>query len=182
MLVEIFAKPFVHQLLDGALDVAVQLSLGLPFELRLRQLHGNHGDQSLAHVVAGDRDFVLLLLEHAERAGVIVDRARQRGAKPGKMRAAVHGVDGVGEGENVFGVAVVVLQRDFHFHRVALAFDVNRRIVERALAAVQMLDEFRDAAGEPKFGASCRCARHRSVIFRPLFRNASSRSRCARVS
>ena len=56
---------FVDELLDGALDVAVQLALGLAFELRLRQLHGDHGDQPFAHVVAGDGDFVLLLLEHA---------------------------------------------------------------------------------------------------------------------
>ena len=126
MLVEIFAQAFVDELLDLALDVAIELALGLPLELRLRQLHGNHGDQSFAHVVAGDGDFVLLLLEHAGGAGEIVDRARQRGAEAGKVRAAVHGVDGVGEGKNVFRVAVVVLQRDFHFDVVALAFDVDR--------------------------------------------------------
>ena len=151
VLVEIFAELFVDELLDLALDVAIELALGLAFELRLRQLHGDHGDQAFAHVVAGDGDFVLLLLEHAGGAGEIVDRARQRGAEAGEVRAAVDGVDGVGERENIFGVAVVVLQRDFDFHVVALAFHVNRRIVQRGLAAVQMLDEFDDAAGEAKF-------------------------------
>src|SRR5271165_5950575 len=68
------------------------------------------------------------------------------------MRAAVHGVDGVGEGKNVFGVAVVVLQRDFHFHLVALAFDVDGRIVQHAFAFVEVLHEFGDAAGEAEFG------------------------------
>ena len=152
VLVEIFAEPFVDELLDLALDVAIELALGLALELRLRQLHGNHRDQAFAHVVAGDGDFVLLLLEHAGGAGEIIDRARQRGAETGKMRAAVHGVDGVGEGKNVFGVAVVVLQRDFHFHVVALALDVDGRIVQHLLAAVQMLHEFGDAAGEAELG------------------------------
>ena len=68
------------------------------------------------------------------------------------MRAAIHGIDGVGEGKNIFRVAVVILQRDFHFHVVALAFDVDRRIVQHAFAAIQMLDEFGDAAGEAEFG------------------------------
>ena len=86
---------------------------------------------------------VFLLLEHARGAGEIIDGARQRGAEAGKVRAAIDGIDGVGEGKNVFGVAVVILQRDFHFHVVALAFDVDGRIVQRLLAAVQMLDELR---------------------------------------
>ena len=86
MLVEIFAEPFVDQLLDEALDVAVELALGLAFELRLRQLHGNNSDEAFAHVVAIDGDFVLLLLEHAGRIRVVVDRARERGAEAGEMR------------------------------------------------------------------------------------------------
>ena len=49
-------------------------------------------------------------------------------------------------------VAVVVLQRDFDFDVVALAFHVDGRIVQRVLAAVQMLDEFGDAAGETELG------------------------------
>ena len=152
MLVEIFAELFVDQRFDQALDVAIELALGLAFELRLRQLYGNDGDEAFAHVVAIDRDFVLLLLQHAEGVGVVVDGARERGAEAGKVRAAVDGVDGVGEGENIFGVAVVVLHRDFDFDLLALAFHVDGRIVQRALAAIQVLDEFGDAAGEAEFG------------------------------
>ena len=47
VLVEIFAELFVDELLDVALDVAVELALGLAFELRLRQLHGDDGDEAL---------------------------------------------------------------------------------------------------------------------------------------
>ena len=85
-------------------------------------------------------------------AGEIIDRARQRRAETGKVRAAVHGVDRVGERKHIFRVAVVVLQRDFDFDRVALAFHVDRGIVQHLLAFVQMLDEFGDAAGKAEFG------------------------------
>ena len=152
VLVKIVAKLFVHELLDLALDVAVQLALGLAFELRLRQLHGYDRDQTFAHVVAGDGDFVFLLLEHAGGTGEIIDGAREGRAKAGEMRAAIDGIDRVGEGKNIFGVAVVVLQRDFHFDVFALAFHGDRRVVQHLLAAVEMLDEFHDAAGEAKFG------------------------------
>ncbi len=74
MLVKPFAELFIHELLDVALDVAVQLALGLPFKLRLRQPHADHRHQALTHVIAGDADFVLLLLEHACGGGKVVDR------------------------------------------------------------------------------------------------------------
>src|ERR1700739_1707859 len=45
MFVEPFAQLFIHQLLDVAFDVAVQLAFGLPFKLRLRQPHAYYGDQ-----------------------------------------------------------------------------------------------------------------------------------------
>ena len=35
-----------------ALDVGIELALGLPFELRLRQLHADHRGQAFAHIVA----------------------------------------------------------------------------------------------------------------------------------
>src|SRR6266446_2985594 len=128
MLVEIFAETLVDQLLDRPLDVAIEFPLGLAFELRLRQLHGNHRDQPFTHIVAGDRNFVFLLLEHSRGRSKIVDRARQRRAEAGKVRPAVHGVDRVRECKHVFRVTVVILQRDFDFHRVPLAFHVDGRI------------------------------------------------------
>ena len=71
--------------------------------------------------------------------------------KPRQVRAAVHRVDVVGEAEDLLRVAVVVLQRDFHrqhaaVRQFALAFEVDRLVVQHALAAVQVLDEFADAA------------------------------------
>src|SRR5713226_9365691 len=153
MLVKPFAEALVHKLFDIALDVAVELALSLAFKLRLRQAHADDGNETFADIVTADADLVFLLFQHAGGGGEIVDGARQRGAKAGEMRAPINGVYSVGEGKNVFAVGVVVLQRDFDFDCAALAFDVDGRIVERGLAAVEMLDELGDAAGEAEFGA-----------------------------
>ncbi len=76
-----------------------------------------------------------------------VDGPRQRGPEPGQMRAAIHRIDVVREAEDRLRVAVVVLQRDFHIHAVALGLPCNRLVVQHLLAAVQVLDELRNAAG-----------------------------------
>jgi hypothetical protein len=62
------------------------------------------------------------------------------------MRAAIDGVDVVGEAENRFGVGVVVLQADLHGHAIAFGLHVDRLIVQHLFAAIEVLDEFRDAA------------------------------------
>jgi hypothetical protein len=152
VLVKILAETFVNERFDGAFDVAIQLALGLAFKLRLRKFYRDDGDETFANIVSADGDFVLLLFQHAEGIRVVVDRARERRTEAGEVRAAVDRIDRIGEGENVFGVGVVILQRDFHFHLIALAFHVNRRVVENAFAAVQMLHKFGDAAGEAEFG------------------------------
>ncbi len=153
ILVEVLAQLLVDELDDVALNVAVQLALGLAFELRLRQLHADHGGQAFAHVVAAQ--VLLDVLEQAGLLAVEVDGAGQRAAEAAQVRAAVHGVDVVGEAEDVLRVAVVVLQRDFHGQhsavgQLALAFEVDRLVVQHGLAAIQVLDEFGDAAAVVK--------------------------------
>ena len=138
------AQALVHEGLHRAGDVGVQLALGLAFELRLRQLHADDGDQTFAHVVAGQ--VLLHVLEQAQRLAGRVDGARQRRAEAGEMRSAVDRVDVVGEGEDRLGVGVVVLQRNLHGHVVALGLHVDRLVVQHLLALVQVLDELRDAA------------------------------------
>ncbi len=86
--------------LHGAGDIGIQLALGLAFELRLRQLHADHGDQAFAHVVAGQIFFHVF--EQAHLLPGVIDGAGQRRAESGKVRAAVNGVDVVGEAENAF--------------------------------------------------------------------------------
>ena len=104
------------------------------------------------HIVAGDGDAILLFPEHARRTGEIVDGARERGTETGEMSSAIDRVYGIGKRKDVLRVAIVILQRDFHLHVIALAFDVNRRIVKRLLAAIEVLDELHDAAGKAKLG------------------------------
>src|SRR5260370_7884145 len=76
------------------------------------------------------------------------------------MRAAGDRVVRVCKCKNVCAVGGVVLQSDFDFDVPALAFYVDRRIVQRGFTAVEMLNEFTDAAGEAElrglFGALVR--------------------------
>ena len=108
VLLEERAQLLVDEGLHGAGDVGVELALGLAFELGLRQLDADHGDQAFAHIVAGE--ILLQVLEQAERLAGGVDGAGERGAEALQMRAAIDGVDVVGKGEDGFAVGVVVLQ------------------------------------------------------------------------
>ena len=139
------AQPFVDERLHGAGDVGIQLALGLPFELWLRQLDRDDDDQAFADVVAGE--IFLDVLEQSNRLPDGVDRSRQSSLEAGKMGSAVDRIDVIGKAENRLGVGVVVLQRDLHGHAIALGFHVDRLVVEHLLTAVQMLDELRDTAG-----------------------------------
>jgi hypothetical protein len=67
------------------------------------------------------RRVFLQILEQAQRLADGVDGAGKRGAEAGEMRAAVDGVDVVGEAEDRVGVAVVVLESDVDLDAVALA-------------------------------------------------------------
>jgi len=147
VLVEEFAQLLVDELRHVAADVAVQLALGLPFELRLRHFHTHHRGQPLANVVASQ---CLLVLEQLLLLAKRVDGAGERGIEAAQVRASIHRVDGVGEAEDVFRIAVVVLQRHFHRQRstvgqIALGLEVHRFVVQHLLALIEQLDEFGDA-------------------------------------
>jgi len=121
----------------------------------LRNLHADHGRQSFAHIVAAQ--IFLYIFEQAGRLPRRVDGARERGAKAGQMRAAIHRIDVVGETEKAFRIAVVILQRDFHRQRsrivgqLPVGFEVDGLFVQHRLAAVQVPDELRDAAKVKEF-------------------------------
>ena len=57
------------------------------------------------------------------------------------MRSALDGVDVVGEGKYVFGVAIVPLHGDLDTDTVLLTLAVDDFGVDRALGPVEMLDE-----------------------------------------
>ena len=66
----------------------IQLALGLPFELRLRQLDAHHRGQALGHVVAA-QVASLSSLNSPEATRLRVQRAGHRLAESGQVRAAV---------------------------------------------------------------------------------------------
>ena len=139
------AEPIVDDALDDALDFGVaELRLGLALELRLRNLDRDDGRHAFADVVAADA--LGELFREVVLRRVVVDRARQRRAEPGEVRAAFGRVDVVREGVGRLGVAVVPLQRDFDDDVVALAGHDDRLLVDGRLVLVQELDELADAA------------------------------------
>src|SRR6185295_7818069 len=82
----------------------------------------------------------------------IVDRASKRHTESRKMRAAVHCIDVVGEAKYRLRIPVVILHANFHDHAAALLFHVNRLVMQDLLAAIQMLNEFRNATGVFELG------------------------------
>src|SRR2546430_2874153 len=83
--------------------------LGLALELRLLDLDAEHAVESLADVVARERE--LFLLQGAVLLRPLVDRAGERRLEAGEVRAAFVRVDVIHERERVFAVLVVVLNR-----------------------------------------------------------------------
>ncbi len=151
VLLEKRAQLFVDYGLHDSGDIGVELALGLAFELRLRQLHADHRDQAFANIVAGEIFFDVL--EQAHLLARVVDGTSKCGAEAGEVRASVDGVDVIGEAKDGFGVGVVVLQADLDMHLVFVGFHIDGLVVEGLLAAVQVLDEFDDAAVVLELGA-----------------------------
>jgi hypothetical protein len=149
MLLEVLPELLVDERLDVATDVAVaELGLRLPLELRMRELHADHGGQTLAGVLALQR---LAAFQQVGGGRVGVERARQGALEAGEMGAALHGVDVVGEGEDRLGVSLVPLQRDLDLDGLFGAGERDHRRVDRRLGAVQVADELLDAAAVEEF-------------------------------
>ena len=88
VLVEVLAEAVGDRGLDLALDLGVaELGLGLALELRVGQLDADDRGQTLADVVAGQVG--VGVLEDAGSTRLVVERARQRRAEAGQVRAAV---------------------------------------------------------------------------------------------
>ncbi len=143
------AQAIVDHRFDNAFHFAVsQLGLGLTFELGLGKLHADDADQAFANVVA--RQVIFEFFEEIVRNGVVVQRAGQRGLEADQVRAALVGVDVVGEGKDLFLIAVVVLQGDLKIDSFLDSLKVDNLVVERGLVLVEMLDERNDSAGVVK--------------------------------
>ena len=147
VLVEVLAEAVGDRGLDLALDLGVaELRLGLALELRVGELDADDRGQALAHVVAGQ--VAVGIAQHAGAARPVVQRARQGGAEPRQVRAAVERVDVVGEREDVLRVGVVVLERDLDGGPAFSPLDVDRPGVEDFLVPVEVAHERLQAALE----------------------------------
>ena len=88
VLLQELGQPGVDDRVDEALHARVaELGLGLALELRVGELGRDDGGQPLADVLAGE--VLVLLLELALVARVLVERAGQRRAKAAQVRAAL---------------------------------------------------------------------------------------------
>ncbi len=144
MLLKIGGELVVYDAVDQRADIGVaQLLLGLALELGLGQLDGNDGGNALAHVLAGD---LVVALDDVGLGAVGVDHAGERGLEAGLVHAALGGVDVVGEGDDIFVVAVVILQRDLGDGVSLGAGEIDHILVQRRLVLVEEGDELADAA------------------------------------
>ena len=146
----IFLQPFGqlvgHQAFQRLANLGTdQLVLGLARKFGIGQLDRHDRRQALAHVLAGEADF--LALQDARLVGIIVEGAGQCRAEGREVGAAVPLRDVVGEHQDVFVIAVVPLQRDIDADVVALPVDGDRVREQRGLGTVKIFDE----GGDPAF-------------------------------
>ena len=144
-----------------------EFDLRLGLEPGVRVFNRENADETLAHIVAADRG--ILVFNQAVGLGVLIDRAGERRAEAGGVRAAIRIRDRVGEAQNLVVVAVVVLQHDIHIHVVLdlglilvfesdLAFSSNddRLRMQELLVLAELADELLDAHFvNPMLGAHC---------------------------
>jgi hypothetical protein len=147
VLLEPLAEPLVAHGQDEVARLGVaELGLGLPLELRLAELDGDDRGQAFADVVAGQP--VLALLDQAPVLAELVDQRGERGAEALLVRAALVGVDGVGEGVDRLVEAGVPLHR--HLERQlavgVLGLERDHRLVRGALGGVEVVDEVDEPA------------------------------------
>ena len=111
-----------------------QLCLGLALKLCLLQLDRDHADQALADVCAGQ--VLVLVLQQAVAAAIIVEHAGQAVLEALLVGAAVRGVDVVGKAQQQLVVAGIILQRDLGHAPLGLAFEVDDIGVEHLQIAL----------------------------------------------
>ena len=144
------ALPILGQLapdevLDDALRLGVdQLALEIAFELRAGDLHRDDGGKAFADVLARGR--LLDLLPGAVLLAVLHHRAGERALEADQVRAAVDGVDVVGEREHLLVEAVVPLQRHVHLGAVDVPAHRDGRVEQHRLVLVQELHVGDDSA------------------------------------
>ena len=142
MFFQVIRERLAHGLVHRAAHLAVaQLGLGLPFELRLGHLHGNHRREPFAEVLAGDFHLGLFQLLGAGVFGVFLEHAREGCAETGLVRAALLGVDVVHVGMQAFAVARVVHDGALDGRAAFFGVEVYHVVEQRRVVAVEVAHE-----------------------------------------
>ena len=150
MFFEVGTQAFRDEVIHDALDFEIaELRLGLTFKLRIRHFDRNDAGQPFTDIIAGKVRFIVL--ENVILACVFIEDAGERGAETGKVHTAFDGIDVIDEGIHAFAVACLVLHRDVDDDLILLAFESDDGRIDKILAFIQELDEFRDAAGVVEF-------------------------------
>ena len=153
--VEVRHQAFVSDGANDALDFSgEELLFRLIIEFGIGMFDRNNSDEAFEQIVTGD--LRVLVLQQVVLFGVLVDRPGQGGAESGLVRAAVGIVNGVGVGENLCAIAVVILHNDvcnnvrlfrrpvLHVFMRPLAGERDRLRVQDLFAFAELLDEFLD--------------------------------------
>jgi len=112
--------------------------------LRARNFYANHRRKPFVKVRAAQAAFNVF--EKVLVFRVLVRGPRHGGFKSAQVRSPFDCIDVVRERKDVLTVAVVILESRFDFDLVFRVVDVKDLFVEGVLAAIEVLDEFRDPA------------------------------------
>ena len=144
MLLKIGGKLVADHLVNESSYIGVaELLLGLSLKLCLRQLYGDNGGDTLAHILAGD---LVVALDDVGFLAVGVYDPCQRRLEARLVHTALRGVDIVCKGLDVFVIAVVILQ-GYLGNGVALCcIHIDNVVMDGVLILVEVAHILPDAA------------------------------------
>ena len=145
VLLEPVAQLLVGDLLDERSHLGVaELGLRLPLELRVAELHADDRGEAFPDVFS--EEVLVLLLEEALRAAVLVDRVREGLLEALLVHPALGGGDVVRERVQALVVAGVPLHREVDFAGLGRLVERDDILGDRLLRRVQVAHEVGDAA------------------------------------
>ena len=134
----------VYHLIDQSTDIGVaQLGFGLTLELGVGELDGNNGGDALPAILAGN---LVVALDDAVLHAVGVENTGQRGFEAGLVHTALRRAHVVGEGQQKFVVAVVILHGDLGGSVALAAAHIDNVLAQWRLVPVAPDSKLPDAA------------------------------------
>ena len=123
---------------SGAHFTVAEAALGLAFKLGILDHGGQDTGEAFAEIFTCQ--VVILFLQQADAAGIIVEALCKGGFKTGLVGAALRCVDVVDIREEAFGVAVGILDGSTADDRVTLAFNIDDIFLQGVFAGIQITD------------------------------------------